>query len=254
MAILESLDSVGALPDGKHVPSGKILSAVEERIGLAPGYAYEVLVDLAQSWTVPVPLVIGEGDFGSYRSGHRASFEYTDARLSRAGQVALAAERGAIAPVPVGIINGNTHREGTRPPFRPPGIIEAVRTVMSHAEVTDGELIDIVGPPQFPADCVVSGDLDALAQGVPAELRLEARVTISDDQGHVIIENISPNVTIQEAFNTLSRLGDARKLLRRESTLPGLAFLVTLPMARIRDYRDYTDHQQQYPSAGCLYS
>ena len=75
---------------------------MEQRIGLAPGYAYEVLVDLVRPWTVPVRLVHGLGNYGEFALDEPAShFRHTESRLSRAGEVVLAAERGDLAPVPV---------------------------------------------------------------------------------------------------------------------------------------------------------
>jgi restriction system protein len=59
------------------------------------------------------------GNFGSRDGDPPAGWRYTDVRLSPAGQVALAAERGELAPVPVGLITGTTYQFGTRPPFRP---------------------------------------------------------------------------------------------------------------------------------------
>jgi DNA gyrase subunit A len=116
-AILEALDSLGAQPR-RHRRSARVLDVVEERIGLAPGYGYEVLLDLARPWTMPLLLVDGQGNFGTRGNDPAANYRYTEAGLSRAGQVVLAAERGELAPVPVGLINGNVYREGLRPPFR----------------------------------------------------------------------------------------------------------------------------------------
>jgi DNA gyrase/topoisomerase IV subunit A len=65
-----------------------VLAAVEDRIGLAPGYAYEVLLDLARPWTMPVSLVSGCGIGIGSRSGSAPNFRYTESRLSPAGQVA----------------------------------------------------------------------------------------------------------------------------------------------------------------------
>jgi hypothetical protein len=116
--------------ESQNRPCARVLAAVEERIGLAPGYAYEVLLDLARPWTMPLNLVYGQGNYGSRGSHPAANFRYTEARISPAGQVALAAEHGDLAPVPIGLINGNVYREGTRPPFRPQGVIEAIREVV----------------------------------------------------------------------------------------------------------------------------
>jgi hypothetical protein len=40
-AILEALDSLGARPGRGYRTNARVLSAVDDRIGLAPGYAYE---------------------------------------------------------------------------------------------------------------------------------------------------------------------------------------------------------------------
>lgn len=142
--------------------------------------AYQVLIDLAQPWKLPVPLVEGIGNFGGRGNDPPASPRYTEARLSPVGQVALAAERGDIAPVPIGMINGNTHREGLRPPFRPAAVIDAIRQVLRRPRLPGLLITGIVGPPDFITGCTVTGDLDALAAGQYAELGLHARVTVTD--------------------------------------------------------------------------
>jgi hypothetical protein len=43
-----------------------VLPAVDDRIGLAPGYAYEVLVDLARPWMMPLRLIEGQGNFENF--------------------------------------------------------------------------------------------------------------------------------------------------------------------------------------------
>jgi hypothetical protein len=101
-----------------------------------PWYAYEVLLDLARPWKVPVWLVDGIGNYGDLRGGRPSEFRYTESRLSAAGEVVLAAERRELTPVPIGLINGSTYRKGRRPPFRPAGIIEAVRQVIRRPRVT----------------------------------------------------------------------------------------------------------------------
>jgi hypothetical protein len=180
LAILEALDARPARPGGRPVPCEKVLAALEGELGLARGYAYQVLIDLAQPWKVPLPLVEGIGNFGGRGNDPPASPRYTEARLSPVGQVALAAERGQIAPVPVGMINGNTHREGLRPPFRPAAVIDAIRQVLARPRLSGSLITGIVGPPDFITGCTATGDLAALAAGQYAELGLHARVTVTD--------------------------------------------------------------------------
>jgi hypothetical protein len=180
LAILEALDARRARPGGRAVSCEKVLAALEDEIGLARGYAYQVLIDLIQPWKLPVPLIEGMGNFGARGNDPPASPRYTEARVSPAGQVALAAERGQIAPVPIGMINGNTHREGIRPPLRPAAVIDAIRQVLLQPRLPGPVITGIVGPPDFITGCTVTGDLAALAAGQYAELGLHARVTVTD--------------------------------------------------------------------------
>jgi DNA gyrase/topoisomerase IV subunit A len=229
--ILEALDSLGAHPR-RHAKSARVLDAVEEHIGLAPGYAYEVLLDLARPWQMPLLLVDGQGNFGSRGNDPPANYRYTEAGLSRAGEVVLAAERGDLAPVPVGLINGNVYREGLRPPFRPLAVIEALREVIRRPRVTGKELTSIVGPPFFLNGCTVTGDFAALTAGRPTTLRLEARVTVSDDQRHVLIKNFPPNANPDEVAIALAERASRRAWAAEH---PGLHGRTHLPLADLRD-------------------
>ena len=229
--ILEALDSLGARPR-RHRRSAKVLERVEERIGLAPGYAYEVLLDLARPWKMPLLLVDGQGNFGSRGNDPAANYRYTDAGLTRAGEVVLAAERGELAPVPVGLINGNVYREGLRPPFRPLAIIKALREVIQRPRVTSKDLASIVGPPCFLNGCTVTGDYAAMAAGRPTTLRLEARVTMSDDHRRVLIENFPPNANPDEVAHTLA---DRARMRTWAAEHPGLYGRTHLPLGDLRD-------------------
>jgi DNA gyrase/topoisomerase IV subunit A len=115
----------------------------------------------------------GAANFGIRGNDPAANYGYTEAGLSRAGEVVLAAERGDLAPVPLGLINGNVYREGRRPPFGPLAIIEALREVIRRPSVTGKDLTTIVGPPCFLNGCTVTGDFAAMAAGRPTTLRLQ---------------------------------------------------------------------------------
>lgn len=226
IALLEALET------SRFLTSAKALARVEERIGLAPGYAYEVLTDLARPWTMPVNLVHGQGNFGSRGNDPPANFRYTEARITRAGKAALAAERGEMAPVPIAVINGNTYREGLRPPFRPHAVIDAIREVIKRPDATDAELTAMVGPPYFLTGCTVTGNLTALAAGRRTELRLQAQVSISDDRSTVVIENIPPNISTDDTASIITSRASAP---RWASDHPGLHRITHLPLADLRD-------------------
>lgn len=255
LAILEALDARRARPGRRPVQCEKLLAALESQLGLARGYAYPVLIDLIQPWKLPIPLVEGRGNFGSRGNDPPASPRYTDARLSPAGQVALAAERGEIAPVPIGMINGNTHREGIRPPFRPAAVIDAIRQVLLRPRLSGARITGIVGPPDFITGCTVTGDLTALAAGQHAELGLHARVMVTDgayvrdrvaraavpghrppvfapSQSVVIIDKFPPYANPDEAALSISQRASEHSWHARH---PELGALTGLPIKNLVD-------------------
>jgi DNA gyrase/topoisomerase IV subunit A len=216
VAILEAL----AATAGRGFRSNEhVLREAESRIGLAPWYAYPVLVDLAQPWKMPVTLVDGQGNFGSRGNDPAASRRYTESRLTEAGRVVLAAERRDLAPVPVGLINGTTYRDGTQPPFRPLAVIEAIRHVIRHPRAAAQDIISMIGPPDFITGCTVTGDLEAFAAGQPTDLRLQAKITLSDDGQTVIVENIPPNITTDDAAMSIAKRAEQTSDLSQPSPL-----------------------------------
>jgi hypothetical protein len=64
LAILETLSAATGGRPRAHVVCTKAVAAIEERIGLGPRYSYEVLMDLARPWIIPVPAVIVMGNKG----------------------------------------------------------------------------------------------------------------------------------------------------------------------------------------------
>lgn len=94
------------------------------------------------------------------------------------------------------------------------------------------DLIDIVGPPYFLNGCTVTGDFAALAAGRPTVLRLEARVTVSDDHSSVMIENFPPNANPDETAQSIADRATARDWA---PTYPGLHRQARLPLKDVRD-------------------
>ncbi len=62
----------------------------------------------------------------------------------------------------------------------------------------------MVGPPYFLNGCTVTGDFAALAAGRRTVIRLQARVTISEDRSSVMIENFPPNANPDETVQSIA--------------------------------------------------
>jgi hypothetical protein len=122
---------------------------------------------------------------GPYRGGggncHEgpAGPEDTRCRPSHAGQLALDAEAGRLAPVPAGLINGTAYGGGTQPPLEPFRVLAALRRLLEDRQVADTEVLRIVGPPYPVTGCELTGDLDALIKGRQAVIRETGRITIT---------------------------------------------------------------------------
>jgi hypothetical protein len=179
LAILETLSAATGGRPQAHVVSTKAVAGIEERIGLGPRYGYEVLLDLARPWIVPMPTVSVAGNKGDRDFPEAAGPEYTECRPSHTGQLVLDAEAHRLAPVPVGIINGTTYRGGMQPPLEPFRVLAALRRLLEDPRVSDSDVLGIVGLPYSTADCQVTGDLDALVKGRPAVIRETAKITIT---------------------------------------------------------------------------
>jgi hypothetical protein len=180
LAVLEALDEATGGRPRAHARSAKILAGIEERIGLGPMYAYELVLDLARPWIIPVATVAVQGNKGNRSFPMAAGPGYTECRPSQVGQLMLAAEAGQRAPVPVGLINGTAYRGGTQPPLEPFALLAALRRLLKEPDVPDREVIRIAGPPYSVAGCTVTGDFAALARGRRARLRETGQVTITD--------------------------------------------------------------------------
>ena len=57
LAILEALDARRAWHNRGPLSCLKLLLALEDGIGLARGYTYQVLMDMALGWKIPIPLI-----------------------------------------------------------------------------------------------------------------------------------------------------------------------------------------------------
>jgi len=91
-----------------------------------------------------------------------------------------------------------------RPPFRPQGIIGAIREVIKRPRVPDDEITGIIGPPDFLTGCEVTGDLAALVGGDPARLTLRARIAVDEGNRQLQVRDLPPTVDIDWAYGNVS--------------------------------------------------
>jgi hypothetical protein len=64
LAVLQATDTRGANPPDEYVTCAQVLPRIDERTGLGPRYAYDVLLDLARPWVIAVPTIAAQGNIG----------------------------------------------------------------------------------------------------------------------------------------------------------------------------------------------
>jgi hypothetical protein len=105
-----------------------VLQVLEREQDFGARYAYPLLQDVAVPWRRHLPLLDPSGNWGSLHGDPAADARYTEVRLSVFGALALAAERGEVGPLPLGLVERSLYRDGPVPPFAPDRVLEALLT------------------------------------------------------------------------------------------------------------------------------
>jgi len=143
------------------------------------GVVYPTLVRMAQEFNMRVPLVDGQGNFGSVDGDPPAAMRYTEARLTGAGSVMLDdIERQTIdfvpnydgsrqeptvlpATFPNLLINGSSGiavgMATSMPPHNPGEIFAALRLLIDNPQATTEEIMAVVPGPDFPTGGIICG-------------------------------------------------------------------------------------------------
>ena len=204
---------------------------------------YEAMVRMAQDFSMRLPLVDGQGNFGSVDGDPPAAMRYTESRLARAAESLLRdIDKDTVdftenydetqleptvlpAEYPNLLVNGaNGIAVGMAtnvPPHNPAEVISACEAYIHNPAITVEELIDIVPGPDFPTGALIMGRAgirDAYHTGrgsVIMRARAEV-ITDSRDRETIIVNEIPYQVNKAQL---LERIGE----LVREKTIEGIS-------------------------------
>ena len=140
---------------------------------------YEALVRMSQDWSMRVPLIDGQGNFGSMDPDKAAAMRYTEARLAKVANSLLAdldkdtvdfqpnydgSEREpSVLPArfPNLLVNGAggiaVGMATNIPPHNLGEIIDATLALIDNGAITTEELMQIVPGPDFPTGAIILG-------------------------------------------------------------------------------------------------
>ena len=224
--ILYVMREMGLSANSKHQKCAKIVGQV---MGLYHPHGdssiYEALVRMAQWWSLRLPLINGQGNFGSMDNDPAAAMRYTEAKLVGAAEALLAdidkdtvdfqdnydsTHREPVvlpARLPNLLINGSqgiaVGLATNIPPHNVSEIIDGLLLLQEKPEAEIDELIDIVKGPDFPTGGIAYGQNDikeALSTG-RGRVVVRGRAEIQEEKNRSrIIINELPYQTNKATF------------------------------------------------------
>ncbi|MDX2234859.1 MAG: DNA gyrase subunit A [Hyphomonadaceae bacterium] len=178
--ILFGMNEAGNTPDKAYRKSANTVGEVMGRYHPHGDSAiYEALVRMAQDFSMGLPLIDGQGNFGSQDGDQPAAMRYTESRLAKAAMFLLedidedtvdfqdnydASRREPVvlpARYPNLLVNGGggiaVGMATNIPPHNLAEVIDAALALIENPDLTDLELLDIVPGPDFPTGCEILG-------------------------------------------------------------------------------------------------
>ncbi len=206
---------------------------------------YESLVRMAQSFSMRIPLVDGQGNFGSIDGDPAAAMRYTESRLAKSAESLLrdidkstvdfvpnydeTQNEPSVLPAefPNLLVNGAggiaVGMATNIPPHNPNEVIAGCISIINNPEISDEDLFEIIKGPDFPTAAIIlgkSGIRDAYMTG-KGSVMMRARSVIeknSKDREKIIITEIPFQVNKAQL---LERVGE----LVRDKTIEGISDL-----------------------------
>ncbi|MGY3137815.1 DNA gyrase subunit A [Bradyrhizobium sp. USDA 4503] len=284
--ILYSMHEQGHTPDKKYVKSARVVGDV---IGKYHPHGdqsiYDAMVRMAQDFSLRVPLIDGQGNFGSVDGDPPAAYRYTEARLTRAALAVLAdidmetvdfqpnydnsEKEPSVLPArfPNLLVNGAggiaVGMATNIPPHNLGEVVDACVALIDNPALTIDELIDIIPGPDFPTGGVILG-----RQGIRSAYHLgrgsivmRGKVTIDTirkDREAIIITEIPYQVNKATMVERIADLVKEKKIegigdLRDESDRDGYRVVIELKREAVPDvvlnqlYR-FTPLQTNFPA------
>jgi DNA gyrase subunit A len=244
--ILYSMYEQGHTPDKKYVKSARVVGDV---IGKYHPHGdqsiYDAMVRMAQDFSMRLPLVDGQGNFGSVDGDPPAAYRYTEARLTRSALAVLgdidedtvdfqpnydgseSEPRVLPAKFPNLLVNGAggiaVGMATNIPPHNLGEVVDACVALIENPALTIEDLINIIPGPDFPTGGIILG-----RQGIRSAYHLGRGSIVM--RGKVKIESFGKDrevIVITEIpyqvnkATMVARIGE----LHREKTIDGITAL-----------------------------
>ena len=178
--ILYAAHEMGMRPNSSYRKSARLVGDVLGKYHPhGEGAVYDAMVRLAQGFSLRVPLIDGQGNFGSVDNDPPAAMRYTEGRLSAAAEEMLAnldqetvdfvdnfdgsLQEPVVLParLPNLLVNGAAGiavgMATNIPPHNPLEVCDGIIHLIDHPLATDEELMQFVPGPDFPTGATIMG-------------------------------------------------------------------------------------------------
>ncbi|MEL7545371.1 MAG: DNA gyrase subunit A [Pseudomonadota bacterium] len=244
--ILYAMQVGGYTPDKAYRKSAAVVGDVIGKYHPHGDSAiYDALVRLAQPFSMSVPLVDGQGNFGSIDNDPPAAMRYTESRMTRAAQYLLAdIDKDTVdfqdtydaqnkepivlpAQYPNLLVNGAggiaVGMATNIPPHNLGEVVDATLAMIDNPVIDDEELLEIIPGPDFPTGGLIlgyAGSRKALLEGRGSVL-MQARTEFEE------MRNGRQAIIVTEIPYQVSKAGLVEKIagLVREKRVEGIADL-----------------------------
>ncbi len=259
--ILYSMRESGFVPDKPYRKSARAVGDVMGKYHPhGDASIYDAMVRMAQSWSMRVKLIDGQGNFGSVDGDSPAAMRYTEARLARAAIFLLddidsdtvdfqpnydeneVEPKALPASYPNLLINGAAGiavgMATNIPPHNPGEVIDATLAMIAEPDIGLDALMAIIPGPDFPTGGIIlgrAGIRSAFETGRGSVL-IRARASFEDirrDRRAIIITEIPFQVnksTLQERIADLVRAKQVEGIsdIRDESDRSGMRIVIEI--------------------------
>jgi DNA gyrase subunit A len=266
--ILHSMNEQGHTPEKKYVKSARIVGDVMGKYHPHGDQAiYDSLVRMAQDFSMRLPLIDGQGNFGSVDGDPPAAMRYTESRLAHPAMALLddidkdtvnfqdnydSTEREPVvlpARFPNLLVNGAggiaVGMATNIPPHNLGEVIDACVALIGNPALTIDDLIKIVPGPDFPTGGIIlgrDGIRSAYAEG-RGSIVMRGKVeteTIRKEREAFIITEIPYQVNKAAMVERIAELVRDKKIdgvsdLRDESDRDGYRVVIELKREAVPD-------------------
>ncbi|MDO8633241.1 MAG: DNA gyrase subunit A [Candidatus Wildermuthbacteria bacterium] len=266
--ILFAMQEEGLTHTAKFRKSATVVGAVLGRYHPHGDVAvYDSMVRMAQDFSMRYPLVEGQGNFGSIDNDPAAAMRYTEARMSRIGELILQdIEKDTVdfidnydgtrkepivlpSPLPQLLLNGTlgiaVGMATNIPPHNLTEVIDALLYLIDHPKADTEDLFQFVKGPDFPTGGIIFNKqeiLQAYSQGKgPIVVRGRADVIEEDPSAsagrgkvpQIIISEIPYQVVKSSLLEQFAKLVQEKKIdgikdIRDESDKDGMRIVFDL--------------------------